>query len=162
MEPTTWLLGQLGRVTSSEEWILCLNEWDYAAFKMEAFLEDYDLYMTPTTAELPSKIGEQDMAQSEVALIKLVSGLKLAGALKKSGFVDKLATRSLKRVPFTQLANLTGQPAMSTPLYLSENGLPLGVQFMAAKGREDVLFRLASQLEKTEQWVKPDTIMGNL
>ncbi|MFY9541588.1 MAG: amidase family protein, partial [Dethiobacteria bacterium] len=143
VEPATWMLGLLGKVTSSEEWVLSIREWDTAAFEMEAFFEDYDLYMTPTTADPPSRIGEQDMAPKEATLIKLVSSLNLIKAVKKSGFVDNLIKRSLKRTPFTQLANLTGQPAMSVPLHMTMEGLPVGVQFIAAKGREDVLYRLA-------------------
>jgi amidase len=154
VEPATWMLGLLGKVTSSEEWVLSIREWDTAAFEMEAFFEDYDLYMTPTTADPPSRIGEQDMAPKEATLIKLVSSLNLIKAVKKSGFVDNLIKRSLKRTPFTQLANLTGQPAMSVPLHMTMEGLPVGVQFIAAKGREDVLYRLAGQLEQTENWIK--------
>ncbi len=154
VEPATWMLGLLGKVTSSEEWVLSIREWDTAAFKMEAFFEDYDLYMTPTTADPPSRIGEQDMASNEVTLMKWVSRLNLIKTLKKSGFVDDLIKRSLKRTPFTQLANLTGQPAMSAPLHMTSGGLPVGVQFIAAKGREDILYRLAGQLEQTAQWIK--------
>lgn len=154
VEPATWMLGLLGKVTSSEEWVLSIREWDTAAFEMEAFFEDYDLYMTPTTADPPSRIGEQDMAPKEATLIKLVSSLNLIKAVKKSGFVDNLIKRSLKRTPFTQLANLTGQPAMSVPLHMTMEGLPVGVQFIAAKGREDILYRLAGQLEQTENWIK--------
>ena len=153
VEPATWLLGQLGKVISSEEFVLNLNEWDFAAFKMEAFLGDYDLFMTPTTADLQSKIGDQDLSKKEVTMIKWVSRLKLAKTLKKMGIVDDLINRSLERTPFTQLANLTGQPAMSVPLHLSSGGLPVGVQFIAAKGREDILYRLAGQLEQTESWI---------
>ena len=153
VEPATWMLGLLGEVTSSKELILNLHEWDYAAFSMESFFQDYDLYMTPTTADLPSKIGELAMKPGEVRLMKWVSRLNLIKAVKKSGFVDDLVIKSLKRTPFTQLANLTGQPAMSLPLHLTPQGLPLGVQFVAAKGREDLLYRLAGQLEKTESWV---------
>lgn len=154
VEPATWMLGLLGKVTSSAEWVLSIREWDTAAFEMEAFFEDYDLYMTPTTADPPSRIGEQDMAPKEATLIKLVSSLNLIKAVKKSGFVDNLIKRSLKRTPFTQLANLTGQPAMSAPLHMTMEGLPVGVQFIAAKGREDILYRLAGQLEQTENWIK--------
>ncbi|MGB4215078.1 MAG: amidase family protein [Dethiobacteria bacterium] len=154
VEPATWMLGLLGKVTSSAEWVLSIREWDTAAFEMEAFFEDYDLYMTPTTADPPSRIGEQDMAPKEATLIKLVSSLNLIKAVKKSGFVDNLIKRSLKRTPFTQLANLTGQPAMSAPLHMTMEGLPVGVQFIAAKGREDVLYRLAGQLEQSQHWIR--------
>ncbi|MFY9384691.1 MAG: amidase family protein, partial [Dethiobacteria bacterium] len=154
VEPATWMLGLLGKVTSSAEWVLSIREWDTAAFEMEAFFEDYDLYMTPTTADPPSRIGEQDMAPKEATLIKLVSSLNLIKAVKKSGFVDNLIKRSLKRTPFTQLANLTGQPAMSVPLHMTMEGLPVGVQFIAAKGREDVLYRLAGQLEQSQHWIR--------
>ncbi|HOJ85165.1 MAG: amidase family protein [Dethiobacteria bacterium] len=154
VEPATWMLGLLGKVTSSEEWVLSIREWDTAAFEMEAFFEDYDLYMTPTTADPPSRIGEQDMAPKEATLIKLVSSLNLIKAVKKSGFVDNLIKRSLKRTPFTQLANLTGQPAMSAPLHMTMEGLPVGVQFIAAKGREDILYRLAGQLEQSQHWIR--------
>lgn len=154
VEPATWMLGLLGKVTSSKEWVLGIREWDSAAFKMEAFFEDYDLFMTPTTADPPSRIGEQDMSKNEIALMRWVSRLNLIGTLKKSGFVDDLIKRSLKRTPFTQLANLTGQPAMSVPLHMTSGGLPVGVQFIASKGREDILYRLAGQLEQTDQWIK--------
>jgi len=154
VEPATWMLGLLGKVTSSEEWVLSIREWDTAAFQMEAFFEKYDLYMTPTTADPASRIGEQGLSPREVALMKWVSRLNLISVVKKSGFVDDLIKRSLKRTPFTQLANLTGQPAMSVPLHITREGLPVGVQFIASKGREDILYRLAGQLEQTDQWIK--------
>ncbi|NMD42102.1 MAG: amidase [Firmicutes bacterium] len=153
VEPATWMLGLLGKVTSSDELVLSLHEWDRAAFNMEHFLGEYDLYMIPTTADPPSRIGELDMKPGEVSMMKWASRLKLIGMAKKSGYADTLIKRSLKRTPFTQLANLTGQPAMSVPLHLTAQGLPVGVQFIAAKGREDILYRLAGQLEQTEHWV---------
>lgn len=153
VEPTTWILGLLGKAVSSEEFLTSLKYWDIAAIEMENFHDEYDLYITPTTAFPPSKIGELDLSSAEKTLIKTVSGLGLSRILKKSGFVDQLAHKSLERTPFTQLANLTGQPAMSLPMHLTKEGLPCGVQVMARRGREDLLFQLAGELEQTDAWI---------
>ena len=56
------------------------------------------------------------------------------------------------KVPFTALFNVTGQPAVSLPLFQSKGGLPIGVQLVARYGREDVLFRLAARLEEALPW----------
>lgn len=55
-------------------------------------------------------------------------------------------------MPNTRVFNLTGQPAMSVPLGWTGDGLPIGVQFVAAMGDEATLFRLAGQLEAEAPW----------
>jgi len=71
-----------------------------------------------------------------------------------------LGEAQLHKVPFTQLANITGQPAMSVPLEFSRNGLPVGIQFMAARLKDPLLLQLAFQLEKAHPWFDriPETI----
>lgn len=54
--------------------------------------------------------------------------------------------------PFTALANASGQPAMSVPLYWNEDNLPVGCHFMSRFGDEAILFRLAAQLEAARPW----------
>ena len=66
---------------------------------------------------------------------------------------SKNGARELKLGAFTQLANVTGLPAMSVPLYWNKNGLPLGSQFIAPFGREDRLLQLAAQLEQAQPWM---------
>lgn len=153
VEPTTWLLNLLGRATSAEEFVLSLREWDKAAILMEEFHDSYDFYITPTTAFPPAKIGELDNTGLEKGLISLVSSLRLGGVLKKTGLVEQIIEKSLMRTPFTQLANLTGQPAMSLPMHLTKDNLPCGVQVIARRGREDLLYQLAGMLEESDLWL---------
>jgi amidase len=154
VEPTTWILSLIGKATSAEEFVLGLREWDKAAIAMENFHDNYDLFLTPTTAHPPSKIGELEPKNSEKMALQITGKLRLGGLLKKTGVVEQVVENNLKRTPFTQLANLTGQPAMTIPFHLTKEGLPIGVQFMAARGREDLLFSLAGELEQSDSWVK--------
>jgi amidase len=62
--------------------------------------------------------------------------------------------RSGALLPFTVPFNITGQPAVSLPLHWNDAKLPIGVQFIAAMGREDLLIRVASQLEQEVEWSK--------
>jgi amidase len=55
-------------------------------------------------------------------------------------------------IPYTAQFNMTGQPAISLPLHWTPEGLPVGVQLVAQYGREDVLVRVASQLEQAQPW----------
>lgn len=66
--------------------------------------------------------------------------------------VEQQARNNLKYVPYTQLANLTGRPAMTVPLHWTGDGLPIGMQFVAPLGGEGMLFRLAAQLEQARPW----------
>jgi len=152
VEPLTWTLGLLGRTFSAGHFVAQMREWGKAARAMGRFHERYDLYLTPTMAYPPHKIGELKPKPAEVMAMKVVNRLGLGGLLKASGLPDKLAIESLTRTPFTQLANFTGQPAMSVPLYWTPDNLPCGVQFIAPFGDEATLLRLAAQLEQAQPW----------
>ncbi|MBF8376505.1 amidase [Alicyclobacillus mali] len=153
VEPATWLLGAMGQFVSAADFVARLRAWDEAAAQMEAFHETYDVYLTPTTAMPPARIGELSLRWSEEQLARWSHRWGIARLLERAGIVDKLVETSLMRTPFTQLANLTGQPAMSLPLYRSSTGVPLGVQVVAARGREDLLLQLAALLEQTSLWL---------
>jgi amidase len=83
---------------------------------------------------------------------KLMVRARAGRLLHRTGIIDQLAMESLARTPFTQLANLTGTPAISLPLGWSPQGMPVGVQFGAPNGDEARLLQLAAQLEEAAPW----------
>lgn len=159
-EIATWTLGILGRKYTAEEFVLALRQWDVAAKAMARFHERYDLYLTPTMAFPPVKIGEILPGLSDRAGMHVIAALHCGRLLKKTGMTEAVAMKSLKKTPFTQLANFTGQPAMSMPLHWTPDGLPVGIQFIAPFGDEATLFRLAAQLEKAAPWFNKRPKMG--
>jgi amidase len=152
VEAFTWMAGLLGQTYTAGHFVKMMREWDKAARIMGRFHETYDIYLTPTLAYPPVKIGELQPKPAEKIFINIVNTLGLGRLLKASGIVDKLAVESLSKTPFTQLANFTGQPAMSVPLYWTSDGLPCGSQFMARFGDEATLLQLAAQLENEQPW----------
>lgn len=153
VEIVSWVLSVAGHSVSAAEFTQSLAEWDTAAAKMAAFHETFDLYLTPATAFPAPKIGELTHNQEEIEALLKVSELKKEEHLP---FVYDMFLKSLTVTPFTQLANLTGQPAMSVPTHITSEGLPLGVQFIAPKGKEDWLLSLAGQLEESDLWIGMD------
>jgi len=152
VETLTWTLGLLGRAASAHSFAHAKRLWGRAARVMGRFHEAYDIFMTPTVAQVPARIGELKPTPIEMAGLKIVNALGLGKLLRQSGISDRLAVQNMARTPFTQLANITGQPAMSVPLHWARDGLPAGVQFMARTANEAVLFRLAAQLEAERPW----------
>jgi amidase len=152
VEGATWALKLLGDAYTAGEFVQAGRQWNTFARQMGLFFRDYDLYLTPTTASPPPKIGALKPKPRDELLMKITNALNLGKLVRHSGVADKLAIASLARMPFTQLANLTGLPAMSVPLFWTAEGLPCGVQFIAPFGDEATLFRLAGQLEGARPW----------
>ena len=156
-ELDTRALGMFGRALSAGEYVHARKRWNEFARALGRFHQTYDLYLIPTTAMPPSRIGELDMPAAQQAALKVILRLGVGRLLLGTGLVRQIVDESLKRVPFTQLSNLTGTPSMSVPLHwaAAEPGgpeLPVGVQFVARFGEEDLLLRLASQLEQARPW----------
>ena len=152
IEALTALLCKVGQAYSAKEFSHALHSWNGYARALGEFHKTHDLYMTPTMADLPAKVGELVPSAIENVVLRGLCKLPVSGLLKKSGILEHLAFRQLEKLPFTQLANLTGQPAMSVPAHWADNGLPVGVQFMAPMGDETTLFQLAAQLESELNW----------
>ncbi len=146
-------LAAFGAKTSALDYIQNLNNWGQYVTQMNHFFDDYDLYLTPATATVAPKNGEVKTPAWQKPILKALLGVGKAHLLAQGKLVDQIVKENLKWVPFTQLANITGLPAMSVPLYWNEQNLPLGSQFIAPFAREDLLLQLAAQLEQAQPWV---------
>lgn len=137
-------LAAFGAKTTATEYIHNLNNWGLYSTQMNIFFEQYDLYLTPTTASVAPKNGEIATPAWQKPILKGLLKLGKAHYLAQGKLVEKMVQDNLSWVPFTQLANVTGLPAMSVPLYWNKHDLPLGSQFIAPFGREDRLLQLAA------------------
>ncbi|HEU4671032.1 MAG TPA: amidase [Dyella sp.] len=156
-ELETRILGLLGRQVSAGEYVSRHARWNTFSHALADFHRSHDLYLTPTTAQPPNRIGELDTPAAQQRLARVVLAMRAGRLLMLSGMVGELVETSLSRVPFTQLSNLTGTPSMSVPLHwaaVEEGGpaLPFGVQFVAPSGDEATLLQLAAELEQAAPW----------
>lgn len=152
-ELDTLAMAAFGRATRANEYVERYARWNDYSRQLGEFHRKYDLLLTPAVALPPARIGEIATPAWQRFTLKLLLGLGLSRLILNSGMIEKMARENLKWVPFTQLANLTGVPAMSVPLHWTAQGLPLGVQFVAPHNGEGMLFRLAGQLERAQPWV---------
>ena len=146
-------LAAFGAKITATDYIHTLNNWGLYTTQMNIFFEKYDLYLTPATASVAPRNGEVATPTWQKPILKGLLKVGKAHYLAQGQLVEKIVRDNLKWVPFTQLANITGLPAMSVPLYWNKNGLPLGSQFIAPFGREDRLLQLAAQLEQAQPWM---------
>ena len=113
------------------DYVQLLNRLHGICRQIGAFFETYDLLLTPTLAQPPVELGHLNMMEDNL---------------------DAYADRLWRFAAFTYQFNMTGQPAMSVPLFWNADHLPIGSQFIGRYGDEATLFQLAGQLERTASW----------
>jgi amidase len=112
----------LEAAAAQQAWAVRVSSW---------FASGFDLLVTPTVPDPPPPLSDLDGAT--VAPYTLL---------------DRMA----RHLAFTEPFNVTGHPAISLPLHWTADGLPLGVQLVTRLGREDLLLRVAAQLEQAAPW----------
>jgi LPXTG-motif cell wall-anchored protein len=145
----TWALYQTGKVTSKEE----VNEaWDFsheAQAVMGNFHQSYPIYLTPTTASTAPLVGDPLITPEN---LKKMSEIDQMDAPDRKKLIYDQWLDALTYTPYTQLANLTGEPALSLPTFVSSNGLPLGIQLNAATGEDRLLLEFGQLFEDNKQF----------
>jgi amidase len=124
----------MGRELTAVELLGAMYERNLVTRRMGQLFSDYDILLTPTLPDVAPLIGSYNEGQEQ---------------LDGRGWMARVFSHS----PFTAVANVSGCPAMSMPLaHESVTGLPIGLQFGAGYGREDLLLQLAAQLERALPW----------
>lgn len=151
VEPLTYFIFQVGKCFSAGEYILSRRRWAEMSAYMNQAYSDFDVLMTPTMAVAPFDLGTMTNSDLEQAMMRFSNRAGISRYASR-GLLYHFSKPQLAKVPFTQLANMTGQPAMSVPLYWNEQGLPIGIQFVGKRLDDGLLFKLARQLELAEPW----------
>ncbi len=133
LDPWTWFLVERGRQVSAVELIVA-REWvnEFTRTTARWWSGGFDILVTSTLATPAPPLG----------FFKLGPGEHPADIGRRMSEVS----------PFTIPWNVAGNPAISIPLHMTREGLPVGVQLVAAYGREDLLLRLAAQIEQAAPW----------
>jgi amidase len=131
VEALTWALYQRSLEVSSLDYLAAQNRLERLAREIVDFSSAYDLILTPALAQRPPRTGE-------------IHG---RGPDPWSHY-----WRSGAFTPYTAIVNVTGQPAISLPLYVADDGLPAAIQLIGAPAREDLLLAVAGQIERAAPW----------
>jgi amidase len=132
VEPLTWALAEAGRKHGAGEYLMAVGLHQLVSRVIGGWLDsEFDLLLTPTVGEPPPLLGSYDD-----------SGPDPMAAIR----------RAWPTAAFSGIFNATGQPAISLPLHWTDDGLPVGIQLVAALGREDLLIQVAAQLERERPW----------
>jgi amidase len=130
LEPLNAALAKRAAETSSVDYLRALVRLQQYARAFATFCAGYDLVLTPTLALPPVPVGW----------------------VHESPDPRDQFRRAAEFTPFTAAVNIAGLPAASVPLFWSEDGLPIGVQLIAAAGGEPLLLRVSAQLEEARPW----------
>lgn len=130
LEPVTRRVLEQATQASAEQLYRARRDFEAIGLQMDMLFDDIDLILSPVTGQLTPPLGWVSLQNSYEDYIQHIVG----------------------SIGFTVLANVSGQPAMSVPLGMSREGLPIGMMFGAAHCQEGLLFQLAGQLEQHRPW----------
>jgi amidase len=130
LEPVTRLYAERGRAVTADEYIRSVQTFNRTGRQLGAFFEKHDVLLSTTIARTSLPLG----------------------TVRMDGSAEQFEQAVAPMTPFTAVCNATGVPAMSVPIEWTNDGLPIGMHFVARYGAEETLYSLAAQLEQARPW----------
>lgn len=145
ISPMTYALYEASKKAPKETKQIYNNELALVATQMKSFHEEYLIYLTPTTATVAPLNSDPAFLPADVAKILQMAKIPFD---QQMDVIYNAWYHGLSKTPFTQLANLAGEPALSLPTYVNAQGLPLGIQLEGEKGSDLILLALGKLFEE--------------
>ena len=149
MELLTYALWKTGENVSAAQYSEALSQWDQASYIHDQLHDQYHLFLTPTNAQPAPRIDHDLIMATDRKRMENIT--ELSPEEQRQLIYDQWLP-SLTYTPFTEQANMTGEPAISLPTHVCANGTPLGIQFIARKGNESLLLQMAKLFEDHQQF----------
>ncbi|MGX7138861.1 6-aminohexanoate-cyclic-dimer hydrolase [Enterococcus silesiacus] len=146
---TTWALYQTSQELTKADVNHAWETIQKMSAELASFQAKYPLFLTPTTASTAPLVGDSMMKPEDIEAIRNMENLSKE---EKQQLVYDQWFLGLSYTPFTQVANLTGTPAISLPTYVTSKGLPLGIQFMSAKYNDRLLLSVGDFFEEHKKF----------
>ena len=154
VELETRVMALLGRSIDAPRFLQACRDLHRINRILGAFLEEYDVFLSPALAKPPVAIGALSPSPVEQLALRLMERLDAGRVLDAIGVIDTLADKVFAFSAFCAPFNVSGQPAMSMPLHWTRDGLPVGMHFAGRYADETTLFQLAGQLERARPWAE--------
>jgi amidase len=151
-ETATWVAALLGARLSATDLLHAQRTLELTTRHVGQFFQNFDVLLTPMTSEPPVKSGSLQLKGIQANVLSILGRMNAGGLIERVGGVDAAVEDMFEFAPYTHLFNITGQPAISLPLYWNKDGLPIGMQFAAKYPDDATLIRLAGQLERARPW----------
>ena len=164
LDPATYALGTSSKIgkTANTDISSAIPKTEYIK-QMNEFYKKYDLFLMATNAvTAPSNDKKVDPYVDPKVEEQLYNINKIKDPKERFNLLVKQWEPMMKRTPFTWLFNLTGNPAISLPVYKSENNLPLGVMFAAKNNSEKILLEMGQLFQDNNQFVMHPSVRNTV
>ncbi len=155
LEATTKNLAKIGNSLTAQDLMQAKQGWYQLKYQTDRLFENYDIILCPTVPTPAVKHDTLTPTGTDEFLTGLSNALPIGHSLLNSNMFRKVSHRTLSKMAFTILGNMTGLPCMSVPLGMSSDGLPIGIQFIAPSNDERTLFSIAGAMERAGWFYPP-------